>query len=126
MARVRGRDSVPELIVRSLVHRLGYRFRLQASELPGRPDLVFRPRQKAIFVHGCFWHSHNRCTGARVPKSRHAFWSNKLSANKARDRRNLSALTRLGWSYLVIWECEIHALESLAGKIEEFLDSREV
>ena len=125
MARIRGRDTVPELIVRSLVHRLGYRFRLQANDLPGRPDLVFRPRQKAIFVHGCFWHSHNRCAGARVPKSRRAFWSNKLSANKARDRRNLSALTRLGWSYLVIWECEIHALESVAGKIKEFLDSRE-
>jgi DNA mismatch endonuclease, patch repair protein len=125
MARVRGRDTVPELFVRSLVHRLGYRFRLQGRDLPGRPDLVFRSRRKVIFVHGCFWHSHSRCANARVPKSRHAFWANKLSSNKARDRRSLSKLTRMGWSYLVVWECDLSAPEPLAGKIIEFLDSLE-
>ena len=125
MARVRGRDTRPELLVRSLTHRLGYRFRLAGGGLPCRPDLVFASRRKVVLVHGCFWHSHNACPNARVPKSRRAFWAGKLSANKARDRRNLGRLTRMGWSYLVIWECELASLESVAGKIIDFLDSRE-
>lgn len=125
MSRVRGRDTIPELFVRSLAHRLGYRFRLQGRMLPWRPDLVSASRRKVIFVHGCFWHSHRACQNARIPKSGLSFWTRKFSDNKARDRRNLRELTRIGWSYLVVWECEISSPEGLAGKIIEFLDSRE-
>lgn len=125
MAQVKGRDTNPELIVRSLVHRLGYRFRLHVDWLPGRPDVVFSSRRKALFVHGCFWHHHTKCPGARIPKSRVGFWSSKIMANKARDRRNLAALTRQGWKYLVVWECEVRDIDSLAGRIIQFLDETE-
>ncbi len=125
MARVRGRDTLPELLVRSLTHRLGYRFRLNGKDLPCRPDMVFAPRRKVVFVHGCFCHSHYACPNARVPKSRRGFWTTKLSDNKTRDRRSLGRLTRMGWRYLVIWECELASPESVAGKIINFLDSRE-
>ena len=125
MSRVKARDTRPEMFVRSLVHRLGYRFRLHCNALPGKPDLVFSSRQKVIFVHGCFWHSHRGCANARVPKSRLTFWIEKLSANKARDTRILRTLTRLGWAYLVVWECDMAYPEALAGKIIEFLEARE-
>jgi len=124
MSRVKARDTVPEKFVRSLVFRLGYRFRLCKAGLPGRPDLAFPSRKKVLFVHGCFWHSHTGCANARVPKSRTDFWTNKLLANKARDARNLRALKKLGWSYLVVWECELAYPETLAGKIIRFLDAQ--
>src|SRR5687767_2131660 len=102
MARVRGRDTGPEMVVRRLVHGLGYRFRLHGRGLPGRPDLVFRSRSKVIFVHGCFWHRHKDCALARVPKSRLEFWEPKLESNRVRDESNLRALKASGWRVLTI------------------------
>ena len=108
MGLIKSRDTAPELALRRLVSMLGYRYRLHEKTLPGHPDLVFPSRRKVIFVHGCFWHRHNRCQLARLPKSRPEFWLPKLQGNKARDRATRSALTRQGWSSLVIWECELH------------------
>jgi DNA mismatch endonuclease (patch repair protein) len=109
MARVRGRDTKPELQVRRALHAAGLRFRLQAKDLPGRPDIVFRRAQVAVFVHGCFWHRHEdpACKRARMPKSRVEFWTGKLDGNRARDARNLQALRDLGWSVIVVWECRL-------------------
>ncbi|MEI2745322.1 MAG: very short patch repair endonuclease [Ottowia sp.] len=107
MRRIRSKDTAPELTVRSFVHALGFRYRLHVRGLPGCPDLVFPSRRKVIFVHGCFWHRHNRCALARLPKSRLDFWLPKLAGNKRRDALKRRALTKLGWSSLVIWECEL-------------------
>lgn len=124
MARVRNRDTKPELAVRRLVHSLGYRYRLHRRDLPGRPDLVFAGRRKVIFVHGCFWHRHGTChSGTRVPKSRLDFWLPKLESNRERDRVNQEALAKLGWDVLPIWECEIKDTATLAERITRFLES---
>jgi DNA mismatch endonuclease (patch repair protein) len=123
MRRVRGKDSKVELHVRRLVHKLGYRFRKHAPDLPGHPDMVFRRRQKAIFVHGCFWHRHDCAMGNRLPKSRLDFWEPKLSANRRRDEQQLGELARLGWQVLVIWECETGDDAQLAGRVRAFLDA---
>lgn len=122
MRRVRGRDTKPELLVRGLAHRLGYRFRLHGRGLPGRPDLVFAGRRKVVFVHGCFWHRHPRCKLARLPKSRLDFWLPKLSANRARDLRALRQLAAAGWSTLVVWECQTRDVRSLADRLGRFLE----
>ena len=106
MARVRGRDTAPELAVRRIAHRMGLRFRLHRKDLPGRPDLVFPKHRLAVFVHGCFWHRHKDCRHASTPKTRVAFWDGKFAANVARDARQEAALTRIGWRVLVIWQCE--------------------
>ena len=123
MSRIRSRDTKPEMRVRRLVHGLGYRYRLHSEDLPGRPDLVFRPRRKVIFVHGCFWHRHEGCSRNRTPKSpeRRDFWREKLDGNAQRDRLNEAALRRLGWEILVIWECETKALDPLAERVRAFL-----
>lgn len=123
MARIRGRDTKPEMLVRRLVHRMGYRFRLHRRDLPGSPDLTFPSRRKVIFVHGCFWHLHpdERCKLARMPKSRLDYWEPKLEGNKRRDRDNLARLTELGWDPLVIWECQLRDVESLEARIVGFL-----
>lgn len=123
MSLVRGRDSKPEILVRRLTHALGYRYRLHRPDLPGRPDLVFGPRRKVIFVHGCFWHRHPdpACKLARLPKSRQDFWRPKLEGNRARDERINGALSAMGWNVLEIWECETADAESLAKKIKGFL-----
>ena len=107
MSKVRGRDTKPEMKVRRRLHALGYRYRLQAKELPGRPDIVFRPRRKAIFVHGCFWHRHEGCRYASTPKTRTEFWEEKFRQNIERDDRNEKALSKLGWKTLIIWECQL-------------------
>lgn len=121
MARVRGKDTKPELKVRRFLHAAGLRFRLQARELPGRPDIVFRSRRLAVFVHGCFWHRHDdpECKLARMPKSRQEFWGPKLTANAERDRRNTEALRELGWTVEIVWECGLGAaaLGALADRI---------
>jgi len=106
MARIGPCDTAPELAVRSMAHRMGFRFRLHRRELPGRPDLVFPGQRLAVFVHGCFWHQHPGCANATMPKTRPEFWRRKLNGNVERDRRNCDQLTRLGWRTLVIWECE--------------------
>lgn len=106
MARIRGRDTGPELAVRRIAHRMGLRFRLHRKDLPGRPDLVFPKHRLAVFVHGCFWHRHQGCRYASTPKSRIAFWTEKFAANVVRDARQEAALRALGWRVLVIWQCE--------------------
>jgi DNA mismatch endonuclease (patch repair protein) len=107
MARVKSKNSRPELLVRRLVFALGYRYRLHAKDLPGHPDLVFRQMRRAILVHGCFWHRHAKCVLARLPKSRLDFWVPKLEGNKARDQRNKRALSKRRWKVLTIWECQL-------------------
>ena len=106
MAGIKGRDTAPERMVRSVAHRMGLRFRLHRKDLPGRPDLVFPKHQSVVFVHGCFWHRHEGCRLAYSPKSRVAFWTEKFAANVARDARQEADLKALGWRPLVIWECE--------------------
>ena len=124
MAKVRGRDTKPELIVRRTLHALGYRFRLQARELPGRPDIVMRPRRKAIFVHGCFWHRHEGCRFTTTPKTRSEFWNAKFEANVARDNSAVEALVADGWRVLVIWECQTKPdrVKHLPSLLESFID----
>jgi DNA mismatch endonuclease (patch repair protein) len=124
MARVRGKDTKPELLVRRLVHGMGYRYRLHRRDLPGTPDLVFPGRHKVIFVNGCFWHRHTGCALARLPKSRSEFWLPKLTANAERDARNVRELERLGWGVLTIWECQLGDTARLAEKIRGFLDAQ--
>ena len=121
MSRIRGKNTKPELTLRSLLHRQGFRFRLHGRELPGRPDIVF-PRHKAVlFVHGCFWHQHPGCAAARMPKSRLDFWRPKLSGNVERDARKQAELEAMGWAVKVIWECETRSadvLTALAAEIQ--------
>jgi DNA mismatch endonuclease, patch repair protein len=123
MARVRSKNTRPELFVLKLVFALGYRYRLHVGNLPGRPDLVFRKRRKVIFVHGCFWHRHNACALARLPKSRIEFWLPKLEGNKRRDRRNKRALAKEGWKVLTIWECQLRNTAKLQKILGRFLDA---
>jgi len=120
MRAIRSKDMLPELKVRSLAHRLGYRFRLHRKDLPGKPDLVFASRRKVIFVHGCFWHSHD-CKSAHVPKSNQAYWGPKLERNKTRDGKNIEALRAEGWQSLVIWECETGDEGRVKKRLKTFL-----
>jgi len=121
MRAIRSKDMRPELAVRSLVHRMGYRFRLHRKDLPGKPDLVFASRRKVIFVHGCFWHSHQGCKIAHKPKSNADYWGPKLARNRARDKKNLAAIAAQGWKPLVIWECELKESSAAAERIKRFL-----
>ena len=120
MSRVKSRDTTPELTIRSMLHKDGYRFRLHRTDLPGKPDIVFGPRKKAIFVHGCFWHGH-RCRKGRLPKSNDAFWRAKIVANKKRDRKHLRSLAALGWKILVVWQCELKDPLAVRRRIVDFL-----
>ena len=122
MASVGTKNTGPEMAVRRILHRLGLRYRLHARELPGRPDIVFRPRKLAIFVHGCFWHRHG-CSKGRAPKSRLEYWAPKLAANAARDAANVQALEDAGWRVLTIWQCETADTHGLAAKLTDFVDS---
>jgi DNA mismatch endonuclease (patch repair protein) len=107
MSRVRGKDTKPELMVRSLLHRNGYRFRLHKKGLPGTPDIVLVKYKTVIFVHGCFWHRHKGCLDATTPKTRTDFWEKKFKENTDRDKRTAAALRELGWRDIVVWECEL-------------------
>jgi DNA mismatch endonuclease (patch repair protein) len=122
MARVRSRDTKPELLVRRLLHSRGYRYRLHDKKLPGTPDLVFPRRKKVIFIHGCFWHRHQGCSLARMPKSRLDFWGPKLEGNQARDKVKLASLMEQGWHTMIVWECELRDLDVLASKLDQFLN----
>lgn len=117
MSRIKGRDTAPERRVRSLLHRLGFRFSLRRKDLPGRPDIVLPGRNVAVFVHGCFWHRHKGCDNSVLPKTRAGFWLAKLNGNVERDTRNEAALRDLGWKVLVIWECEVEDEKRLSRKI---------
>jgi len=125
MAAVRAKDTKPEMIVRRLLHRQGYRYRLHRRDLPGTPDLVFPSRRAAIFVHGCFWHRHEGCALARLPKSRLEFWRDKLEGNRLRDQRQMNELIAMGWRVLVVWECELKDGEALTRRLRHFLDDGE-
>lgn len=121
MARIRRANTVPEWRVRRLLYQLGYRFRLQWPRAPGRPDVAFPGRRKAIFVHGCFWHAHEGCPTHRVPKTRSEFWQTKFTKNWERDQRLLTAARQLGWGCLVIWECETKDAVTLSRRLKLFL-----
>lgn len=123
MSRIRSKDMKPELIVRRIVHALGYRYRLHRKDLPGKPDLVFGPRRKVIFVHGCFWHMHPKstCRDARAPTSNTGYWSAKLARNVERDAAHIAALQAGGWRVLVIWECETANAADLERRLRRFL-----
>uniref|UniRef100_A0A9E8A1E0 Very short patch repair endonuclease n=1 Tax=Bosea sp. NBC_00436 TaxID=2969620 RepID=A0A9E8A1E0_9HYPH len=121
MARVRHKDTHPEMIVRHTAFALGYRYRLHAQGLPGRPDLVFPGKKAVIFVHGCFWHQHHGCRKATIPQSRREFWTAKLNRNVERDREVSLALEEMGWRVLVVWECETRAVASLTERLGTFL-----
>lgn len=121
MARIRGRDTAPEMRVRHAAHSLGYRFRLHRKDLPGKPDLVFPRHLKVIFVHGCFWHRHPGCKAASSPKTHQNYWTKKFSENVERDQRKMSELHALGWDCLVIWSCQTKYKEFLVNIIGEFL-----
>ena len=121
MSRIRGKDTKPEMIVRKLVHALGYRYRLHRHDLPGCPDLVFPGRRKVILVHGCFWHRHRCRYGQVMPATRRRFWREKLESNRARDALNRRRLRRLGWQVLVVWECQTRNSAGLLDRIVRFL-----
>ena len=121
MQRIRSKDTKPEMRVRQLVHRLGYRFRLHSGKLPGRPDLVFAGRRKVIFVHGCYWHMHACRYGRVVPATNAEFWQTKRSGNVRRDRVVRGELRKAGWTMLVIWECQVRDEERIATRIAAFL-----
>ncbi len=106
MSRIRGKDTTPERVVRSALHRLGYRFRLHSRKLPGRPDIVLPRHRLAVFVHGCFWHRHRGCRNCTTPTNNRRFWVAKLEGNAARDRMHMRTLRKLGWRVVVVWECE--------------------
>jgi DNA mismatch endonuclease (patch repair protein) len=122
MSSVGTKDTGPELLLRRLLHKAGYRYRLHSTNLPGRPDIAFPGRRKAIFVHGCFWHSHG-CPKGKPPKSRGEYWEPKLKANRERDDLRLRQLDELGWSSMVVWQCELQDAESAFTRVREFLDS---
>ena len=122
MSRIKSRDTKPERIVRSVCHRLGLRFRLHRKDLPGKPDLVFPGRRTVIFVHGCYWHSHDCRYGRVQPKTNAEFWKQKRQATVERDRRNKKALQKINWRVLTYWECEIKNTESIAKTIARDFD----
>jgi len=117
MSHIKGKNTKPELAVRSILHRHGYRFRLHRKDLPGNPDIVLPKHKTVIFVHGCYWHRHGGCRFAYTPKSRVEFWTKKFKENVKRDRKNLAALEGLGWKISVIWECELRNIYFLKEKI---------
>ncbi|HOQ46726.1 MAG TPA: very short patch repair endonuclease [Bryobacteraceae bacterium] len=121
MRAVKGADTTPELAVRRLAHSMGYRFRLHRKDLPGKPDLTFPRLRKVIFVNGCFWHGHDCARGARVPVRNRDYWTQKVARNMERDRSAQSALQRLGWKSLVVWECEIKDQNRLQRTLRRFL-----
>jgi DNA mismatch endonuclease (patch repair protein) len=121
MRLIRSKDTKPELAVRRALFALGFRYRLHYKKLPGRPDLAFPGKKKAIFIHGCFWHRHPGCGKSRTPKSHLDYWIPKFESNVLRDERNQKELLEAGWKFLVVWECELHNLDETIKKISRFL-----
>jgi len=122
MAAIRSKNTLPERLVRRMIHGMGYRFRINVAGLPGKPDIVLARHGKIVLVHGCFWHRHARCRQATMPKSRVAFWKAKFRRNVERDVETRRALRRLGWRVLVVWECELRKPERLEGRLRRFLE----
>ena len=123
MQKVKTKNTGPEKAIRSMLHRLGYRFRLHRKDLPGTPDIVFPRRRIALFVHGCFWHAHG-CAKGQPPKSRHEYWTPKLQANRERDQRNVDALIEAGWHVEIVWQCELADREALGARLGTLLSSK--
>lgn len=121
MSRIRSANTLPELTVRRLVSRLGFRYHLNDTQLPGKPDLVFRSLQKLIFVHGCFWHGHTCKRGARMPKSNTVYWTKKIQNNQARDKKAINLLRKTGWSVKIVRECELKKELKLTKQLAAFL-----
>lgn len=124
MSRVKSRNTSAEKQVRSLIHRMGFRFRLHVGDLPGEPDIVLPGRGKVVFVHGCFWHQHRGCRRSQRPSTNTEFWNAKLDGNTVRDARVQRQLRRLGWSVMVVWECELKDRDRLRRRIAHFLGER--
>jgi len=121
MQSVKHKDTGPEIVVRKMLHARGYRYRLHRKDLPGRPDIVFGSKRKAIFVHGCFWHGHG-CSKGKLPKSNLNYWRPKIESNKSRDARNRADLEAAGWDVMVIWQCELVDRQTLWQKLQEFVE----
>ena len=121
MRAVKDRDTKPEMLVRRLLYRLGYRYRLHSKNLPGKPDIVLGPRRKVIFVHGCFWHGHSCKRGSRLPKNNATYWKTKIESNERRHAVQIEDLADLGWTALVLWECELAKENDLAQRLSAFL-----
>lgn len=120
MAAIRGKDTKPELLVRRWLHRVGFRFRLHAKNLPGKPDIVLPKYRTVIFVQGCFWHSHG-CKNSQRPRTRQTFWEEKLNATIARDERNAAVLCQAGWRVLIVWECELDSTGRALSALSQLL-----
>ena len=121
MAQVRSKGTKPEMAVRRLLHGMGYRYRLHKSNLPGRPDIVFPPRRKVVFVNGCFWHQHTGCKGSHIPSTNREYWLGKLHRNQTRDNENITSLESDGWSVAVVWECQLADTDGLTNRLVAFL-----
>lgn len=121
MRRIGSKNTKPEVLLRSLLHRRGYRFRIHRKDLPGKPDIVFPGRRKAIFVHGCFWHQHSDCREGRMPRSRQEYWRPKLEKNIARDALAVEQLTSLGWQIAIVWECQLAQAGAIVDKLADFI-----
>jgi DNA mismatch endonuclease, patch repair protein len=121
MAKVRGKDTAPEMIVRRLLHSMGFRYRLHRRSLPGAPDIVFPSRKKVIWIHGCYWHHHGGCRLATVPKTNRKFWIAKFKKNVARDKSNANSIAALGWKSLTIWQCELKQQRTVVRRLRKFL-----
>nr|NJM04131.1 DNA mismatch endonuclease Vsr [Desulfobacula sp.] len=123
MSRIGGKDTKPELLVRSLLHSMGYRFRIQRKDLPGNPDIILPKYKKVIFVHGCFWHGHAGCSRSKRPDTNMEFWNKKIDGNMERDKYNIQRLEDSGWMTLTLWTCEIKDQEALKNRLLSFLET---
>lgn len=123
MSRIRSQNTKPEILVRKLLHRMGYRFRLRRKDLPGCPDIALPRHRKVVFVHGCFWHGHEGCRRSKRPTTNTEFWNRKIDGNLARDAKTQADLTALGWSVLVVWQCEIRDKGALQERLRAFMRS---
>lgn len=122
MSRIKGKDTQPELLVRSLLHKLGYRFRIHRKDLPGKPDIILPRYKTVVFVHGCYWHRHKGCKYAYTPKSRVSFWAEKFKGNVERDKKHQKQLKEMGWTVHVIWECEVEKdIEKVRARLQQLL-----
>jgi DNA mismatch endonuclease (patch repair protein) len=123
MSAIRSKDTGSEMAVRRMAFALGYRYRLHAKDLPGKPDLVFRSRRKVVFVHGCFWHQHGDCRDGRIPASKQRYWRPKLAHNVKRDAESVARLKADGWKVLIVWECQAKNEKWLSRRLKAFLGS---
>jgi DNA mismatch endonuclease, patch repair protein len=122
MSRIKGCNTAPECRVRSILHKMGFRFSLHRKDLPGKPDIALRRYKSVVFVHGCFWHRHKGCKDATLPKTRRIFWRSKLTRNAIRDKMKYAALRTMGWGVIVVWECEIGKSRILALRLRRLLE----